>query len=84
MPHIDHHFSQRSPFIRAAVLGGNDGIISMSGVLMAVSSASASLEQINLTVFSAFLTASRRLLHSSSPKPKSGLLLGRSFALEES
>lgn len=55
MPHQEHHYTQRSPFIRAAVLGANDGIISMAGVLMAVAAAGASIEHIILTCGSALV-----------------------------
>ncbi|MDA8792752.1 VIT family protein [Bacteriovoracaceae bacterium] len=55
MPAVEHHFTHRSPLIRAAVLGANDGIISMSGVLMAVVSAGADQSQITLTTMSALI-----------------------------
>ena len=55
MPTPEHHFSHRSPQIRAAVLGANDGIISIAGVMMAIVAAGADLKQTSLTVLSALI-----------------------------
>ncbi len=41
-PHTEQHKSQRSPWLRAAVLGVNDGIVSTSGLMLGVSGAAAS------------------------------------------
>ena len=41
-PHTEQHKSQRSPWLRAAVLGVNDGIVSTSGIMLGVSGAAAS------------------------------------------
>ncbi|MDB5180716.1 MAG: protein of unknown function transrane [Candidatus Saccharibacteria bacterium] len=40
-PHQEHHKSQRAPWLRAAVLGVNDGIVSTSGLMLGVLGASA-------------------------------------------
>ena len=39
MPHAEHHYSQRAGWLRAAVLGANDGILSIAGLLMGVAAA---------------------------------------------
>ena len=41
-PHVEHHLVQRMGWLRAAVLGANDGIISTSSLILGVASASAS------------------------------------------
>lgn len=51
----EHHFSNKSPFLRAAVLGANDGIISMSGVIAVITAANGTPDQIKLTVLSALI-----------------------------
>lgn len=45
-PHKEHHKSYRAPWLRAAVLGVNDGIVSTSGLMLGVLGASASQETI--------------------------------------
>jgi len=42
MPHIGHHRTHRSGWLRAAVLGANDGILSTSSLLIGVASSNAS------------------------------------------
>lgn len=49
MPHKEHHFSQRSGWLRAAVLGANDGIVSTASLLLGVAAAGTSREAILLT-----------------------------------
>ena len=39
-PHAEHHRSHRAPWLRAAVLGVNDGIVSTSGLMLGVLGAS--------------------------------------------
>ena len=39
-PHKEHHKSHRAPWLRAAVLGVNDGIVSTSGLMLGVLGAS--------------------------------------------
>ena len=39
MPRPEHHYSQRAGWLRAAVLGANDGILSIAGLLMGVAAA---------------------------------------------
>jgi len=42
MPHVEHHRSHRTGWLRAAVLGANDGIVSTASLLLGVASAQAS------------------------------------------
>lgn len=42
MPHIEHHRIHRSGWLRAAVLGANDGIVSTASLIMGVAAAEAS------------------------------------------
>ncbi|MEO0698605.1 MAG: VIT family protein [Pseudomonadota bacterium] len=42
----DPHFTQRSGWLRAAVLGGNDGIVSVASLIVGVASASSSREAV--------------------------------------
>lgn len=51
----EHHYSNKSPFLRAGVLGANDGIISMSGVIAVIAAADGTPDQIKLTVLSALV-----------------------------
>jgi VIT1/CCC1 family predicted Fe2+/Mn2+ transporter len=44
----EHHFSQRSGWLRAAVLGANDGIVSTASLLLGVAAAGAGREEILL------------------------------------
>jgi VIT1/CCC1 family predicted Fe2+/Mn2+ transporter len=46
--YLDNHFIQRSNWLRAAVLGANDGIISISSIAVGVGAASATREPILL------------------------------------
>ena len=41
MPHAEHHRSHRSGWLRAAVLGANDGIVSTASLVLGVASAHA-------------------------------------------
>ena len=40
--HVEHHYFQRIGWLRAAVLGANDGILSTAGLVIGVASAEAS------------------------------------------
>jgi len=40
--HLEHHRSQRAGWLRAAVLGANDGIVSISGLVVGVAASGAS------------------------------------------
>ncbi|AFU98676.1 VIT1/CCC1 transporter family protein [Simiduia agarivorans] len=42
MPHAEHHFIHRANWLRAAVLGANDGIISTASLLVGVANAGVS------------------------------------------
>jgi VIT1/CCC1 family predicted Fe2+/Mn2+ transporter len=44
----EHHFSQRSGWLRAAVLGANDGIVSTASLLLGVAAAGAAREEVLL------------------------------------
>lgn len=44
--HDEHHYVSRTNWLRAAVLGANDGIISVSSLVIGIASASAAREQI--------------------------------------
>jgi len=46
MSHVEKHKSHRTGWLRAAVLGANDGIISVSSLLIGIASAGASQENI--------------------------------------
>ena len=48
MPHLQPHLSSRSTWLRASVLGANDGIISTASLIMGVASAGTSKENILL------------------------------------
>lgn len=47
--HAEHHYVSRTNWLRAAVLGANDGIISVSSLVIGVASAAAGSEQILIT-----------------------------------
>lgn len=44
--HDEHHYVSRTSWLRAAVLGANDGIISVSSLVLGIAAASAASEQI--------------------------------------
>ncbi len=44
--HAEHHYVSRTNWLRAAVLGANDGIISVSSLVLGIAAASAANEQI--------------------------------------
>jgi len=46
MPTKEHHFTQRIGWLRAAVLGANDGIVSTASLLMGVGAAEATHESV--------------------------------------
>ncbi|MFO0914830.1 MAG: VIT family protein [Pirellulales bacterium] len=46
MPHLERHFSERIGWLRAAVLGANDGIVSTASLLVGVAAADASRSNI--------------------------------------
>ncbi len=48
MPHIEHHRINRSGWLRAAVLGANDGITSTASLIVGIAAAGASQESIIL------------------------------------
>jgi VIT1/CCC1 family predicted Fe2+/Mn2+ transporter len=46
MPHEEHHFVHRAGWLRAAVLGANDGLISTASLIVGVGAASAGRSEI--------------------------------------
>lgn len=73
MPHSKPHLSHRSGWLRAGVLGANDGIISTASLLIGVASANASEQTILLTglvaiVSGAFSMAAGEYVSVSSQK----------------
>ncbi len=48
MTHQEHHRSHRSGWLRAAVLGANDGIVSTSSLILGVAAASTAQNDIVL------------------------------------
>lgn len=47
--HEEHHYVSRTTWLRAAVLGANDGIISVSSLVIGIAAASATNDQILIT-----------------------------------
>ena len=47
--HHEHHYSQRSPWVRAAVLGACDGVVTVGALITGIASASASQKQLLLS-----------------------------------
>ncbi|KAJ3337025.1 hypothetical protein HDU93_001744 [Gonapodya sp. JEL0774] len=41
MAHPDHHYSHRAPWLRAAVLGANDGLVSVAALMLGVAAGGA-------------------------------------------
>lgn len=54
-PHEEHHFIQRTGWLRAAVLGANDGILSTSSLMIGVAAAAASFDDILLAGIAALV-----------------------------
>ncbi len=48
--HVEHHLIERIGWLRAAILGANDGIISTGSLMVGVASASTSAGQILLAL----------------------------------
>ena len=51
MPHEEHHFVHRAGWLRAAVLGANDGLISTASLIVGVAAASAARSEILTAAF---------------------------------
>ncbi len=51
MPHKEHHFVHRAGWLRAAVLGANDGLISTASLIVGVAAASAGRGEILTAAF---------------------------------
>ncbi len=51
MPHKEHHFVHRAGWLRAAVLGANDGLISTASLVVGVAAASAGRGEILTAAF---------------------------------
>lgn len=54
-PHEEHHYIHRVGWLRAAVLGANDGILSTSSLLIGIAAASASAQSILLAGIAALV-----------------------------
>ncbi len=54
-PHEEHHYIHRSGWLRAAVLGANDGILSTSSLMIGVAAAAASSQDILLAGIAALV-----------------------------
>ena len=46
MPHLEHHHTHRTGWLRAAVLGANDGIVSTASLVLGVAAAHASYDAV--------------------------------------
>ena len=55
MPHHEIHFSQRGNWLRAGVLGANDGLISTASLLMGMAAAKPDFQTLMLTGISALV-----------------------------
>lgn len=53
--HKEHHFSNRLSWLRAGVMGANDGIISMSGLVVGLASSSITSEAVFLGALTALI-----------------------------
>lgn len=54
-PHEEHHFIHRTGWLRAAVLGANDGILSTASLMIGVAAAAASFQDILLAGIAALV-----------------------------
>jgi VIT1/CCC1 family predicted Fe2+/Mn2+ transporter len=50
------HYSQRGPWLRAAVLGANDGLVTVGALMTGISAANASQQQLILTAVAALVS----------------------------
>lgn len=55
MPHAEHHFIHRSGWLRAAVLGANDGILSTASLIIGIAATAASTHYILLAGFASLV-----------------------------
>ena len=51
----EHHYSDRAPWLRAAVLGANDGLVSVASIILGVGAASTDLRALVLSGTSALV-----------------------------
>jgi vacuolar iron transporter family protein len=51
VPHKEHHFIRRAAWLRAAVLGANDGLISTASLIIGVAAASAGRSEVLTAAF---------------------------------
>ena len=49
LPHHEHHLIQRAGWLRAAVLGANDGIISVTSLVVGMAASGASAQTLFIT-----------------------------------
>ncbi|MBR9833775.1 MAG: VIT family protein [Alphaproteobacteria bacterium] len=55
MPHAEHHYIHRSGWLRAAVLGANDGILSTASLIIGIAATAASTHYILLAGFASLV-----------------------------
>lgn len=67
-PGEPQHFSDRAPWLRAAVLGANDGLVSVSSIMLGVGAGSSDRHTLLLSGLSA-LVAGEPASHSVLPLP---------------
>ena len=79
--YLDSHFIHRSNWLRAAVLGANDGIISISSLAIGVASAGTTRDPILLATVAGFAAFA---LSSADAGESTGALTDRMNALRES
>ena len=68
MIHKEHHRSHRSGWLRAAVLGANDGIVSTSSLILGVAAAATAQSDILLAGVAYLLSALFGRYHSLAAK----------------
>jgi VIT1/CCC1 family predicted Fe2+/Mn2+ transporter len=54
--HHEHHYSQRAPWVRAAVLGACDGVVTVGALITGIASAKASQKQLLLGACSGMMS----------------------------
>lgn len=58
--HHEHHYSQRSPWVRAAVLGACDGVVTVGALITGIASANASQKQLLLSACAGMISGASR------------------------
>jgi VIT1/CCC1 family predicted Fe2+/Mn2+ transporter len=65
-PCAHEHFSQRGPWLRAAVLGANDGLVTVGSLLTGISAASVSHRQLILSAVAALVSGVMAEAHAAT------------------